>query len=387
MSKYKKIFLVVVLIAVTAMFNVKVANAQQNPVPYNMSIGTAKDTLTFGLSASRILTIENCGTQAIDTIYVYTQLQSASFNTTPFTIPKNQKGRFEFIGNKVILKASRNSITIKYFLGDYYYSNNVINFSGSLISADTVAAHRAELNAIIDSLHNHDLRIDRNDTARTNHLTRLASLDTSKVNFRTEINALNDTVKNDLAMIKTKQDTNWILSHIAAFLGTKRDTSSHLDLSSKQDTNWVLSHIAAFLATKPDTSVTSKLSDTDVVFRKEIDTLKGKFTQTYSTPVEITYAENETTIDCSKSNNFYYNLSTDEYRLYINKIVDGQVINIAITNDSTWVVNWAIWDGTIIWTGGTSPTQTTGTYLVSHTDLYTFIRFGSKTYGTVIQNY
>lgn len=60
--------------------------------------------------------------------------------------------------------------------------------------------------------------------------------------------------------------------------------------------------------------------------------------------------------------------------------VDGKTIVVALTNTaSNWTVTWP----TVIWSGGSPPTQTIG----AKTDVYTFVKIGSTIYGSVVQNF
>lgn len=61
-------------------------------------------------------------------------------------------------------------------------------------------------------------------------------------------------------------------------------------------------------------------------------------------------------------------------------VTDGRTIVVAITNTAgNFSVTWP----TVKWTGNVAPTQTIG----SKTDIYTFCRVGSVTYGSVVQNF
>lgn len=60
---------------------------------------------------------------------------------------------------------------------------------------------------------------------------------------------------------------------------------------------------------------------------------------------------------------------------------DGQTIRVRLTNTpSNYTVTWP---ASVLWPGGSAPTQTTG----AKTDLYTFVRIGLDVYGSVIQDY
>jgi hypothetical protein len=61
-------------------------------------------------------------------------------------------------------------------------------------------------------------------------------------------------------------------------------------------------------------------------------------------------------------------------------MVDGETIVVALTNTaSNYTVTWP----TVQWSGGVAPVQTVG----AKTDIYSFKRIGSTTYGSVIQNF
>lgn len=60
-------------------------------------------------------------------------------------------------------------------------------------------------------------------------------------------------------------------------------------------------------------------------------------------------------------------------------VADGNVIVVALTNTtSNFTVTWP----TVKWAGGVAPVQTVGAKI----DVYTFIRVGSVTIGSVVQN-
>lgn len=60
-------------------------------------------------------------------------------------------------------------------------------------------------------------------------------------------------------------------------------------------------------------------------------------------------------------------------------VADGNVIVVALTNTaSNFTVSWP----TVKWAGGVAPVQTVGAKI----DVYTFVRVGSVTIGSVVQN-
>jgi hypothetical protein len=99
----------------------------------------------------------------------------------------------------------------------------------------------------------------------------------------------------------------------------------------------------------------------------------GKFVST-----TVTIADS--TVNWSAGNSFKKTLSANQRFLFAN-LADGQMVNVAITNTaSNYTVTWV---DAVTWKDGITPTQTTG----AKTDIYTFWRIGSTTYGSASQNY
>ncbi len=89
-------------------------------------------------------------------------------------------------------------------------------------------------------------------------------------------------------------------------------------------------------------------------------------------------AISSTVIDWSLGNVFTKTISTST-TLTMSNMTEGQTIVVAITNTNTSTLAFT----GPVWSGGVAPTQTTG----AKTDVYTFVRVGSVTYGSVVQNF
>lgn len=84
-------------------------------------------------------------------------------------------------------------------------------------------------------------------------------------------------------------------------------------------------------------------------------------------------------IDWAASNVHTKTLAANATFTFAN-MTSGQTIVVAVTNTaSDYTVIWP----TVQWSGGAAPTQTIG----AKTDIYTFIRVGSVTYGAVSPNH
>ena len=84
-----------------------------------------------------------------------------------------------------------------------------------------------------------------------------------------------------------------------------------------------------------------------------------------------------TNLDWSLSNSFSDTISGSTTYTFSN-LLDGQSITFAVTNGASGAITWP----TVLWSGGTQPTPTP-----SKTDVYTFVRVGSTTYGSAILNF
>jgi hypothetical protein len=83
-------------------------------------------------------------------------------------------------------------------------------------------------------------------------------------------------------------------------------------------------------------------------------------------------------IDWALGNVFTKTLSANTTFTFSN-MTDGQTIVVRLTNTaSNYTVTWP----TVKWSGGVAPTMTIG----AKDDVYTFIRIGSTTYGSAVQN-
>jgi hypothetical protein len=92
-----------------------------------------------------------------------------------------------------------------------------------------------------------------------------------------------------------------------------------------------------------------------------------------------TSAISASAINWSLSGTFSKTLAANTTFTFSNA-VDGKTIVVALTNTTgNYTVTWP----TVSWTGGTAPVQTIG----AKTDVYTLIKIGSTTYGSVIPNF
>jgi hypothetical protein len=92
-----------------------------------------------------------------------------------------------------------------------------------------------------------------------------------------------------------------------------------------------------------------------------------------------TSAISASAIDWSLSGTFSKTLAANTTFTFSNA-TDGRTIVVALTNTTgNYTVTWP----TVSWTGGTAPVQTIG----AKTDVYTLIKIGSTTYGSVIPNF
>ena len=102
-------------------------------------------------------------------------------------------------------------------------------------------------------------------------------------------------------------------------------------------------------------------------------TLTGRLV---GTPASIASSD----INWATSNTYTKTLSANTTFTFSNGLT-GQTINVALTNTAS---NYTVtWPGTVKWSGGSAPTQTTG----AKTDIYTFINIGGTVYGSVVQNF
>jgi len=100
-------------------------------------------------------------------------------------------------------------------------------------------------------------------------------------------------------------------------------------------------------------------------------------------------ASGDTIINCSVAKSFIKVLgSSKTYKL--TNTSNGQIITVAIANDSTYTTAWTTdtngVSANIGWYNAMSPAQTSGSYAQRKVDLYTFTRLGDKIYGSVKQN-
>lgn len=85
-------------------------------------------------------------------------------------------------------------------------------------------------------------------------------------------------------------------------------------------------------------------------------------------------------IDWRVGNVFAKTLAANSTFTFSN-VADGNTVVVALTNTAS---NFTVtWPATVKWSGGTQPVQTVGAKI----DVWTFVRVGSVTYGSVVQNF
>lgn len=124
------------------------------------------------------------------------------------------------------------------------------------------------------------------------------------------------------------------------------------------------------LAGTPTVNRTITLPDASGTLALTSDTTRATVSPTVSAT---------TTIDWSLSNSFAIALDKNITIANTNSL-SGQEISIAIYNPAAWTVTWP---GSVSWSGGTAPTQTTG----AKTDVYRLCNIGGTVYGRAVQNY
>jgi hypothetical protein len=87
-------------------------------------------------------------------------------------------------------------------------------------------------------------------------------------------------------------------------------------------------------------------------------------------------------IDWSQSNSFGPKTITGDTTFTFSNVRDGQTISVCVAQDGSGGhnVTWPI----VSWAGGSAPSPTT---TASKKDIWTFIRMGSVTYGSVVKNF
>jgi hypothetical protein len=99
-------------------------------------------------------------------------------------------------------------------------------------------------------------------------------------------------------------------------------------------------------------------------------------TITFGAPAAVTIAA--AAIDWALGNVFTKTLAANTTFTFSN-LVDGKTVVVCLTNTaSNYTVTWP----TVKWAGGVAPVMTIG----AKDDVYTFIRIGSTTYGSAVQN-
>lgn len=102
----------------------------------------------------------------------------------------------------------------------------------------------------------------------------------------------------------------------------------------------------------------------------------------YTKTESVTSAGGTLTVDCDLSNVFTTTL-TENITLVLNNAVNGQTVNILITQDGTGS-RTASWPVSFKWAGGAAPSLSTG---AGDVDLLTATRIGSNWYATLIKDF
>jgi hypothetical protein len=146
--------------------------------------------------------------------------------------------------------------------------------------------------------------------------------------------------------------------------------------------DWNATSGAAQILNKPapQTTITGNAGTaTALQTPRTIDGVSFDGTANIST-VRATNAVAALDIDWNASSGTHSKTLSANTTFTFSNVVDGKTIIVAVTNTaSNYTVTWP----TVSWPGGTAPTQTVG----AKTDIYTFVRIGSTTFGTVVQNF
>jgi len=114
MKKY--ILIIAFLLFVTNIYS------QDNPYVTTKYVKKNNDTIIVSsIAANLTLTVENLGTST-DTIFLKTQKKDGKFNSEYFIIIKNITAHFS--GTKFIIKSNRDSVKVKYYIGDININYN-----------------------------------------------------------------------------------------------------------------------------------------------------------------------------------------------------------------------------------------------------------------------
>lgn len=96
--------------------------------------------------------------------------------------------------------------------------------------------------------------------------------------------------------------------------------------------------------------------------------------------VQPTIVISAVNIDWSVAQTFSKTLAADSTFTFSN-VTDGRTIVVVLTNTaSNYTVTFPV---DVRWAGGTQPVQTVG----AKTDVWTFVRSGTTTYGSVVQSF
>jgi Concanavalin A-like lectin/glucanases superfamily len=112
------------------------------------------------------------------------------------------------------------------------------------------------------------------------------------------------------------------------------------------------------------------------------------YTNTYpviSASVVDTPTTSAVTINWATSNTHYITLSSSLTAVNFSNATDGQLINLFITNPSTYTVSWPL--TSILWNSGVAPTASTGSTTTPKTDRYQFQYIQGSYYATPFQTY
>lgn len=160
----------------------------------------------------------------------------------------------------------------------------------------------------------------------------------------------------DTTLISTKQN---VLNQIWSYVGDT-STIAHLNHNENVTGRWSVADLWQF---------------NDTVIATDV-----KYTSLRTTPQTIT----NDTVFATNGSVFTKTLSAS-ITVKLSGLADGQIITVALTNTaSNYTVAWSALNSlTLVWSGGSAPTQTTG----AKTDFYSFQRIGNNIYGAAVQNF
>jgi len=138
--------------------------------------------------------------------------------------------------------------------------------------------------------------------------------------------------------------------------------------------------VLVYNANQLDTSKIARIDQNETISGNWNYTGEQQYKLLKSTPLVIT----NDTVFTNLGSVFTKTLSANT-TFKISGLSDSQIITVAVTNTaSNYTVTWSALGGlTLVWPGGSTPTQTTG----AKTDIYSFQRIGNNIYAAAIQNF